>query len=228
MRGIEHIFFDLDHTLWDYDRNSRETLLEIYEQFGLAESNMTERKFLKTFYQVNDQLWKKYNKKLVDREYIKTQRFKEIFSKLGIDGDQSNAASDYYISHCSKKTHLMPDALMALNYLFEKYELHIITNGFLHAQNEKLKNTGIAKYFKVVTTSECADARKPDSDIFEYSLNQAGATQSNSVMIGDNPLTDIYGARKHGLKTVFYDPSGKKRSLADYVIQSHEELIKLF
>ncbi len=227
MKGIKHIFFDLDHTLWDYDRSAQETLFEIYTQLELADTGLTVKKFVKTFYEVNNKLWVKYNDGLIDREYIKTRRFTEVFSASGINDTKSNIASTYFLNNCSLKPYLMEDALTALHYLSNKYELHIITNGFLDAQNRKLDSSGITKFFKVMVTSECIDSRKPSPEIFEYSLKEAQANKSESIMIGDNPRTDIQGARDFGIKTVFYDPSGRKKSLADFTIQSHMELLKL-
>lgn len=227
MRGIKHIFFDLDHTLWDYDRSAQETLSEIYTQLEMSNTRISIKKFINTFYEVNDKLWAKYNNDLVDREYIKNERFNEIFGASGIDIAKSKTASSYFLANCSLKPYLMADALTALHYLSNRYDLHIITNGFLDAQNRKLSSSGIAEFFKVVVTSECIDSRKPSPEIFEYSLNLAGASKLNSIMIGDNPRTDINGAREFGMKTVFYDPSGKKKSLADYTIQSHMELLRL-
>ncbi len=227
MKGIKHIFFDLDHTLWDYDRSAQETLLEIYEELSLADSGVSGKKFVNTFYDVNNKLWAKYNDGLIDREYIKKERFKEVFSSTGVDESHSEHASAYFLNNCSVKPYLMPDAMPVLNYLEKKYELHIITNGFLDAQNRKLTSSGIDKFFRVMVTSECIDARKPSPEIFEYSLSEAGATRENSLMIGDNPRTDIQGARDVGIATVFYDPSGRKKSLADFTIQSHMELVKL-
>ncbi|WP_424962346.1 YjjG family noncanonical pyrimidine nucleotidase [Ekhidna sp.] len=227
MKGIRHIFFDLDHTLWDYDRSAQETLLEIFVNLELAKSGITEKKFVNNFYEVNDKLWMKYNDGLIDRDYIKNERFNEVFLTSGIDADKSKMASTYFLSNCSMKPYLMDDAITALNYLDKRYELHIITNGFLDAQNRKLNSSGIAKYFKVMVTSECANSRKPSPEIFEYSLSEAGASKSDSIMIGDNPRTDIHGAKTFGMKTIFYNPSGRKQSLADFTIQSHMELLKL-
>jgi putative hydrolase of the HAD superfamily len=227
VKGIRHIFFDLDHTLWDYDRSAQETLLEIFVNLELAKSGITEKKFVNTFYEVNDKLWMKYNDGLVDREYIKNERFNEVFLTSGIDVAKSKMASAYFLSNCSLKPYLMTDAITALNYLDKRYELHIITNGFLDAQNRKLSSSGIAKYFKVMVTSECANSRKPSPEIFEYSLSEAGASKDDSIMIGDNPRTDIHGAKSFGMKTIFYNPSGRKKSLADFTIESHMELLKL-
>jgi len=228
LKGIKHIFFDLDHTLWDYDRSAKETLLEIYNQFEISKTGSSEKKFLKTFYEVNSQLCKQYNSGEIDREYIKKERFRGIFQIVGKDVSFSGDASDFFIVTCSSKPYLMPDALTALHYLDEKYKLHIITNGFLDSQERKLKSAGIAKFFKVMVTSECVAYRKPSPEIFHYSLEKAQATADNSIMIGDNPTTDIAGARDSGIKSVFYDPSGKKRCISDYTISSHMELIKLF
>lgn len=227
MKGIKHIFFDLDHTIWDYDRSAQETLSEIYVNLELSKTGLSVKKFVNTFYEVNSKLWVKYNEGLIDREYIKTQRFNEVFSTSGIDPIQTEVASTYFLKNCSLKPYLMEDALTALNYLSNKYELHIITNGFLDAQNRKLNSSGINKYFKIMVTSECIDSRKPSPEIFQYSLQEAGASKSESIMIGDNPRTDIQGAKDFGIKTVFYDPSGRKKSLADFTIQSHMELLKL-
>lgn len=227
MKGIKHIFFDLDHTLWDYDRSAQETLLEIFDQLELSKSGLSEKKFINTFYEVNDKLWVKYNDGLIDREYIKKERFNEVFLTSGIDVAKSKMASAYFLENCSLKPYLMPDTLTALHYLENKYQLHIITNGFLDAQNRKLSSSGLTKFFKVMVTSECANSRKPSPEIFEYSLREAGANKSDSIMIGDNPRTDIHGAQEFGMKTVFYNPTGRKKSMADFTIQSHMELLKL-
>jgi len=226
LKEITHVFFDLDHTLWDYDRSSKETLLEIYRQFKLEDAT-SEKRFLNTFYSVNDVLWHRYNIGEIDRDYIKKNRFQTIFERLEVDTSQSGKASDYFMKNCSIKPYLLPDAITALNYLEPRYDLHIITNGFLDSQTAKIQSAKIDHYFKTVVTSECADARKPSKEIFKYSLAKAEATKDSSIMIGDNPKTDIQGARDFGLKTVLYDPSQKRRSLADYSISSLFDLLKL-
>ncbi|MEM9896942.1 MAG: YjjG family noncanonical pyrimidine nucleotidase [Bacteroidota bacterium] len=225
---IKHFFFDLDHTLWDYDQASHETLTEIYEHFNLGTYEASQRTFLETFYRVNGKLWQLYNEKRIDRDYIKKQRFRKIFNQLDMDPSRSFEVSQYFILNCSKKSYLMPDTLSALDYLKTKYTLHIITNGFKDSQGSKVKHSRLDGYFDQIITSECADSRKPAPEIFEYSLRQAGASKSDSIMVGDNNSTDIAGAQNFGMRSVFYDPSGKKKSLADYTIQSHRELIDLF
>ena len=201
--------------------------MEIYQSFLIINHSVSEKRFLNAFYEINDRLWHQYNIGEVDRNYIKEYRFKTIFKHLNLDQSISQEVSSYFLSHCPLKPYLMPDTLVALNYLQPKYSLHIITNGFLDSQTSKIKNSGISKYFEVVVTSECVHARKPSKEIFEYALTKAGASKQTSIMIGDNPKTDIIGAKGCGIKTILYDPAQNQKSLADYSISSHLELSQI-
>ncbi len=228
MKEIKHLFFDLDHTLWDYDKSSKETLLEIFNLLKTeGKFDFSRKKFLNTFYSVNNSLWHQYNLGEIDREYIKMNRFQMVFTRLNRPELPSGMVSEYFIKNCSLKPYLMPETLTALNYLAPKYKLHIITNGFLDSQTNKIISSGINKYFDIIVTSECANATKPSKEIFEFALKKAGAFKKNSLMIGDNNNTDINGGQNFGIGTIFYDPSGRKSSVADFSISSHFELIKL-
>lgn len=224
MKNIEHVFFDLDHTLWDYDRNAQETLTEIYHQLEKS-SNLSLKKFIKTFYRVNDRFWNEYNRGLINRDDIKRNRFVEFFDQVGVSTTLANESSEYFVANCSTKPHLMPYAKAVLDYLKKKYSLHIITNGFNDIQPIKLKSSGIQDFFDVIVTSESSEYRKPSAGIFEYAIEAAKTTKEQSVMIGDNPKADIHGANSFGMKSILFDPSGSRRSLADYSIKSLHELI---
>ena len=127
-----------------------------------------------------------------------------IFSKkLGLDTSKTAEASDYFLFNCADKPHLLPYAKSALDYLHGKYALHIITNGFEDVQPRKLRASGITDYFETMVTSETSGAKKPAPEIFEYALRGANAKLEESIMIGDNPSTDIKGAAAFGMKTVF-------------------------
>ncbi len=226
MKNITHVFFDLDHTLWDYDRNAQETLSEIHSNLELQEFVELE-KFIKSFYSINDELWTRFNSGLIQREDIQRTRFASLFEKLGIRNENHLEISRYFVTFCSSKPHLMPEAIDALEYLKRKYRLHIITNGFKDVQPQKLKSSGIEKYFEIVVTSDGSKSRKPSPGIFEYALKLVEGKKEECVMIGDNPKTDIHGARDFGFRTILFDPSGKKRSMADATIQSLSELIRI-
>ena len=231
--NCEHIFFDLDHTLWDFERNSTETLQEMYQEFDIGVlTNASDEEFLEAFSNANAELWGLYNYSKVTKEDIRDKRFPMAFERLGGDpSDFPKNLGQLYLDRCPTKPHLMPYTFEILDYLQDqqKYKLHILTNGFSDTQAVKLERSGIAKYFESVVTSESTGHKKPDRRIFDYAINLAKAELPNSVMIGDNLLTDIAGAREIGMKNIFYN-YGKVEHFhqVDYEITHLEELKKLF
>ncbi|MEM6643891.1 MAG: YjjG family noncanonical pyrimidine nucleotidase [Bacteroidota bacterium] len=228
MKSIEHLFFDLDHTLWDYDKSAQETLGEVHRLLELSSEDISLKSFIDAFYQVNNQLWHLYNQGKIDRRYIKEQRFVEVLKKVDAQTESAGRASSYFLEHCSTKPYLIADTKAVLTYLAGRYKLHIITNGFTEAQNNKLCNSGIDSFFDVVVTSESTGDKKPSPGIFLHALEKAGTQASQSAMIGDNPRTDVQGAKEVGMYAVHYDPSGSCRSVADVRVNSLLELIKIF
>ncbi len=205
----QHIFFDLDHTLWDFERNSTETLRELYIEYDIgAAGNVDEDTYLEIFRDVNRWLWTEYNHSRIDKQYIRERRFDLMFQRMGINPkDMPNNLGEVYLYRCPTKGHLLPYAKEILDYLAPKYTLHILTNGFKDVQGIKLESSGINGYFKTVVTSECTGQKKPSPEIFHYALGQAKAELPFSLMIGDNLDSDIGGAIGVGLDAVFYNPS---------------------
>jgi len=225
MKNIRHVFFDLDHTLWDYEKNSIETLTDLVHQFDIIEQVSVE-KFLKVYNSVNEKLWHKFNNGEIDKNYIHKYRFPQVLRKLKVfvSHDPANM-TDYFINNCSIKPGLMPHTISTLNYLKEKYPMAIITNGFPEAQHPKMKSSGLDKYFEKVIISDTVGYRKPQPEIYIHALKEMNAEAATTVMIGDNPNTDIRGAEKAGLKAIFYNPTGKRKSVTQWEIQSLEELV---
>lgn len=205
----KHLFFDLDHTLWDFDTNSAETLKELFVEFQLFKycSHIDENEFSRYFQEHNYRLWDQYNKGLISREDIRKDRFRNIFLALQIEAlHLADQIGKEYLRICPSKSTLFPHALEVLSYLKEKYRLHVITNGFDDVQFIKLKSSGLEGFFDEVITSERAGYKKPELQIFEYALNAARAECRESIMIGDNLDTDISGARNASMDQVFFNP----------------------
>lgn len=225
MKGITHVFFDLDHTLWDYERNASETLVDMMREFGISEQ-VEEQKFLKAYNSVNEKLWHKYNHGQIDKEHIRKYRFPQVLRKLKVYIDrQPEDLHDYFVSNCSAKSGLMPHALMALNHLKGRYPMAIITNGFEDSQHRKIHASGITHFFGEVVTSETLGYRKPQPEIFHHAVKAMGGKPETSVMIGDNPKTDIRGAEDAGLKAIFYNPTGGRKSVTEWEVQCLSELV---
>lgn len=223
----EHLFFDLDHTLWDYDQNARVSLIELYDEYALKNyGRFTAEQLVDKFFRVNAQLWDLYNRQEIERDYLREERFRLIFRELGFsDMDLAYQFGEDYVTLCPTKTAVIPGALALLSYLQGRYHIHVITNGFDDVQFVKIKSAGLTPFFREVITSERAGARKPSGKIFDYALQLTGATAAASVMIGDNLITDIGGARSSNIDHIFFNP--EKISHSEPVTLEIHSLVEL-
>ena len=200
----KHIFFDLDHTLWDFDKNSALTFEKIFEINNLeVELNS----FLDVYVPINLAYWKLYREEKIDKISLRFARLKDAFDALEVKVSTQliYKLSDDYITYLSTFNHLFDDTITILDYLKPKYNLHIITNGFKEVQHGKLNKSGIAHYFETVTNSEMVGVKKPNSKIFKHALDLAKATAEQSLMIGDNLEADILGALNFGIDAVCFN-----------------------
>lgn len=226
---FSHIFFDLDHTLWDYDTNARKVLFDLYYEFELNEHiRHNADKFLEIYFRTNDGLWHDYNQGRIKKETIRDERFNMVLRNCGsIDFSRSMEMSDYFLHHCPRQKTVMPDAVMILDYLSKKYRMSIITNGFDDVQEVKLKSCGLDKFFDHVFTSETIGVKKPAPEIFEYALTRVDVDKSEALMIGDNPKTDILGAQNAGITPLLYNPTGRIKSECQLQVKHLTELMAL-
>jgi YjjG family noncanonical pyrimidine nucleotidase len=228
----EHLFFDLDHTLWDFERNSAECLEEIYHQSELIKLGLdTSEPFITSFLRINTALWDSFDRGLIHHTYIRENRFRMVFEDLGMPPPANYAGiGEVYLGLLPTKKHLLNGALDALEYLTSKgYHLHIITNGFNDIQAKKLSSSGISHLFKNVVTFETVSAKKPDKRIFEHAIKLAGDNLKGSIMIGDNWFADILGARQIGMDTIYYNPAGLEfEESPTYDIRHLNELKAIF
>ncbi|WP_106795044.1 YjjG family noncanonical pyrimidine nucleotidase [Aquimarina sp. Aq78] len=201
---IKHIFFDLDHTLWDFDRNSSLAFKMIFEKFDV---NTRIEDFLAIYQPINMKYWKLYREEKVSKKQLRRSRLTEAFMHLDIAFSLEiiDAMSDDYINFLPLHNYLIDGTQDLLEYLNPKYNLHIITNGFREVQNRKLSNSGILHYFKTITNSEEAGVKKPNPFIFEQAIQKSGAKLDSSMMIGDNYEADIMGAEAAGLRTICFN-----------------------
>ena len=206
-KKYKHVFFDLDHTLWDYERNAEETLADLFLTYRLKERGVpdTTSLYLK-FKSVNTALWDLYDRNLIDQAHIRTQRFKQILEHFNAyDEKLSESISTDYLDSCPKKNNLIPHAISILEYLSTRYHLTLVTNGFEEIQNVKLSSGNLHRFFKHIVTSQKAGHRKPSEKIFEFAMSLNNTHCCDVVMIGDNLITDIGGARAASIDTIFFN-----------------------
>ena len=201
---IQHVFFDLDHTLWDFEKNSALTFQEI---LPAANVSVDIDSFLKIYIPINFSYWKKYREEQVTKNELKYLRLKETFEalKLLVKDDVIHHLADQYIAKLPNHNHLFDGTFEILEYLQNKYQLHIITNGFEEIQTKKMKKSGIYNFFDAIITSESVGVKKPNKKVFEYALEKVNTTASNCIMIGDNLEADIEGALNCGIKAIHFN-----------------------
>lgn len=202
--NITDVFFDLDHTLWDFEKNSALAFETVFKQQNL-DIEMSE--FLPIYIPMNREYWERYRKDEISQKELRFGRLKDTFDllKFDIDDDSIVVLSEQYIRYLPTFNHLFDGTIEILEYLRVKYNLHIITNGFAEVQDNKLNNSYITHYFKTITNSEMAGVKKPNSLIFEFALDLAKAKKENSIMIGDCIEADVQGALDAGLDAIFFN-----------------------
>ena len=232
----KHLFFDLDHTIWDFEANSRTTLVELYEEMKLKERGVDDFDlFHKNYLAHNERLWERYRKGFVKQEELRVKRMWLSLLDFKIaDELLAKKMGDRFLEMLPTRTILFPYTIEILDYLTDKsYELHLITNGFEHTQHSKLKHSGLSSYFKQVITSEGSNSLKPKKEIFDFAFQKTGATPDESIMIGDTMEVDILGAINAGIDQIHVnhltnEPLSINGKLPTHTIYSLKELERIF
>ena len=203
---ITDVFFDLDHTLWDFDKNSE---LAFENIFNRNHSEIDTKVFIEKYVPINQACWKLYQYNKISHDQLRYNRLRQSFEAINyaVSDAEIEIIAQEYIQFLPENNHLFDGALTILDYLCQKYKLHIITNGFAAVQFKKITNSNIGCYFQTITNSEMAGVKKPNRLIFEYALDLAKAKKETSVMIGDCLEADVQGALDAGLDAIFFNQS---------------------
>ncbi len=228
----KHLFFDLDHTLWDFETNAKATLKEVHELNALHERNITDfEAFFSSYTLHNQKLWRRYEKGFIKQEELRWKRMWHTLLdfKIGDDVLAKKIAAEF-LERLPFKKEIFDYTIEILEYLKSKnYQLHLITNGFDKIQLQKLKSSNIDSYFNEIITSEKSNSLKPNKEIFEFALDITKASLAESIMIGDNLETDIEGGSKAGLDTVFVNHLKIKQTIpSTFTIYHLKELEEIF
>ncbi|WP_130734228.1 YjjG family noncanonical pyrimidine nucleotidase [Flavobacterium sp. J27] len=203
-KNKKHLFFDLDHTLWDFDKNSEVAFDFIFQKYNF---DISVTDFLEHYIPRNQYYWSLYQVNKISQEELRFNRLNDVFEILDVSVTKEliHQISEDYIEHLPNSNFLFEGAIEILEYLKGKYQLHIVTNGFHHVQDKKMKNANIFHYFSTITNSELAGEKKPHPSIFEYALSLAEANKEESIMIGDSLEADIEGALQFGIDAIFFN-----------------------
>lgn len=213
---VTDIFFDLDHTLWDFDTNSALAFDKIFtSRYPAVATNL----FLEKYIPINQACWKLFQVDTISHQELRYNRLKQSFDAIDytISDDDIDHIANEYLRLLPEFNHLFEDAIETLGYLHQKYRLHIITNGFAETQFKKITNSNLSHYFDTVTNSEMAGAKKPNPVIFAHALLVSNAKKESSIMVGDCLDADIKGAQDFGMRAIFFNPG--KTEVPENIIQ---------
>lgn len=224
---VTDIFFDLDHTLWDFEANSTATFDNILPSHSFTFST---EEFMDVYTPINHQLWKLYRENKLTTEELRYVRLEKTFEQLDYQIEKSaiNSIAQAYIDQLSTHTHVFEGTHALLQYLKNNYRLHVITNGFEDVQQKKMHNSGIKKYFDVILTAEKAGVKKPSPIIFKKAIDLANVRADAALMIGDSFEADILGALNAGMQAIHFnshnEPKHKHCPMIDELITIHQYL----
>jgi putative hydrolase of the HAD superfamily len=228
MKSYRHVFFDLDHTLWDFETNAHETLHQLFQDYDLSRhGTFSFEQFSARYSEVNHALWRMYQSNKVTQKQLRETRFVRTLSRLGVaEADIPADISDRFTDILPYKSAVFPHTHEVLEYLQGKgYVLHLITNGFEDVQHLKLASSKLTDFFQEVITSEHSGYLKPDPRMFAHALARTGATAAESIMIGDNLECDVLGAYNAGIDQVYFNPERRRHfAQTTYEIASLDEL----
>ena len=230
LKKYQHIFFDLDRTLWDFDAAAEVAFERIYEKYNLKSLGIpSAHEFHEVYHPLNEQLWVLYRANKITKDELNRTRFVLPLEHYGIhDTDLADHLSEDYVYWSPRIVRLVPGTMELLEYLKPKYHLHLITNGFQEVQHTKLSGSGLEPYFETLTVSEEVGVKKPNPEIFHYALRKAGAKAEDSLMIGDEMAVDIDGARAAGMDTLLFHPTEDRvEGECTYEVRSLMEIIGL-
>ena len=207
MKKVKHIYFDLDRTLWDFEKNSHEALTQILNETGLVQNGVNPNEFILKYKEINEHYWKLYREGKIEKAKLRYIRFEDTLHYFNIyEKDLGLQIGEQYVAISPRKKNLIHGTIDILNYLQPHYDLHIITNGFEEVQEIKMKENNLTHFFNTITCSEEVDAKKPDPQIFLHALDKHNVKSEEAVMIGDDFHADIIGAQSINMKSIYFNP----------------------
>ncbi|MEA1851300.1 YjjG family noncanonical pyrimidine nucleotidase [Chryseobacterium sp. MHB01] len=228
---IQHIFFDLDNTLWDHRRNAYLTIKQLFEKEEIALNyGIDFEEFHSVYHEINERLWEDIRDGIIDKEYLRKHRFYDTFRHFNVDDEQlSMYFEEHFLDKILNHNELVEGATYILDYLKAKnYTLHIISNGFKEVTERKCILSGIDQYFQTITSADTVGVRKPRPEIFEYSLKLSEASKEESILIGDDWIADVVGAKNFGMDVIFFNVLKENRQEEGLKVIQHLLQIKEF
>lgn len=222
--GFQALFLDMDGSFLDFEAAERQAFFRALSKAGVEP---TEER-CRLYSSINDSLWKAFERGEIEKADIRSQRYTRLFERLGIEADGVAVERDYEV-FLGDGHELIPGAEAALRYLYDRYPLYVVTNGFAQVQRSRLRLAGIAGLMRDCFISEEIGAQKPKKEFFDRCFERMDpeVRPSEILLIGDSLTSDILGAKNAGLSSCWFNPKGLRNEsgiLPDHEIHMLSEL----
>lgn len=229
MQQYSTILFDLDNTLFDFDKDEKEAVSKTLLELGIEPTDEVTELYSK----INDALWKDFEKGKITKNFLKETRFKSLLCALKKESEKSPLEiNDVYAQNLSNGKSLIGGAMQLLQKLKKSgVLLYAVTNGIETTQRKRLEQTGLGKFFCNVFISEAIGFQKPTKEYFDFVLSHIKEKDKEKIiLVGDSLTSDIAGAKKAKIKSVWFNRKGKTASpleKGDFEVHSINELEEL-
>ena len=222
----KHILFDMDGTLFDFEKAEitafEKTFIQLGQKELIAKHDLYE--------EINFSFWKLLEKGRISGAELRIKRFEEFLKSVNCKLD-AKIVSEIYIAHLGNGTFLMPNAVEIINYFrLNNIKLSIITNGLKDVQISRIEKSGLKTNFEHIFISEIIGVAKPDKRYFDFVTNILSNKKDELLIVGDSITSDIKGGVDYGIDTVWFNYAKKKnttRISAKYQIDNLVQLKKV-
>jgi len=238
-KAYKAIFLDWDDTIGDWNTAEHKALEHIYRTYHLDALYDTFEAYLNAYKPYNLELWGKYGRGEVTKEYLQFERFYRLLLKefrpdtpdsiQRLFADKETLAHELgkaFLNLTNRYFCLLPEADRVVRYLAAKYPLTIVSNGFKEVQYYKFEHSGLKDCFTHTLISEEVGINKPQPGIFRIALERNGITADEAVMIGDSYTSDIAGAKAAGIDQIWLH-DGPAEETATYIVPKITDVMKI-
>ncbi len=199
------VLLDLDNTIIDFNECARRSIMGIFEDLSFPYNDNV----FKTFLTENVKIWKRLESGEIDKVYLRANRWNIILDKLGIDYD-GKIIEERFENGVALGAYPVEGAYQLLDYLYDKYDLYVVSNGLKFVQESRVKIGKYDKYFKALFLSEDIGIQKPDTRFFDYCYEKLCQPKKDElILIGDSLSADIKGGNSFGIETIWFNKNGE-------------------
>lgn len=202
---LKTVFLDLDDTILDFTRAEAAALRRALTEMDIPADDAV----LARYHVINTAQWELLEEGRLTREQVLLRRFDILFDELGLNRPARETCARYE-SYLSEYHWFIPGAEELLKELAAQYSLYLASNGATDVQYKRLERAGITGYFQGIFLSEELGVNKPSPIFFQRCFAAIpNFCKETAVMVGDSLTSDIRGGAAAGLRTCWFNPTGK-------------------